>query len=92
MRWLRVCCRAPRGPRRPTAGCYAPRFGLYSVDVATDPTLTRHPTDAVAAYATLTHNGGVPADYRPTHPPVPCSQVDPPASCDEPVTVPPAAS
>ncbi|ATL68272.1 family 1 glycosylhydrolase [Nocardia terpenica] len=73
-------------------GSYAPRFGLYTVDATTDPTLTRHPTDAVAAYATLTHNGGVPADYRPTHPPVPCSQVDPPASCDEPVTVAPAAS
>ncbi|BCK55736.1 family 1 glycosylhydrolase [Nocardia wallacei] len=70
-------------------GSYAPRFGLYTVDAEQDPTLTRHPTDAVEAYATLTRTGGVPADYRPTRGPVECSQVDPPASCDEPVTVDP---
>jgi beta-glucosidase len=34
-------------------GTYEPRFGLYTVDVLTDPTLTRHPTDAVATYAAL---------------------------------------
>ncbi|NUR27841.1 MAG: glycoside hydrolase family 1 protein, partial [Catenulispora sp.] len=31
-------------------GSYTPRFGLYTVDVKTDPTLARRPTDAVAAY------------------------------------------
>ncbi|WP_019926460.1 family 1 glycosylhydrolase [Nocardia sp. BMG111209] len=69
-------------------GSYTPRFGLYTVDVDTDPTLTRHPTDAVTTYATLTRDGGVPADYHPTRPPVPCSLVDPPTSCDDPVHIP----
>jgi beta-glucosidase len=68
-------------------GSYTPRFGLYTVDVDTDPTLTRRPTDAVAAYAALTRSGGVPAGYRPTRPPVPCSKVDPPSSCDKPVVL-----
>ena len=31
-------------------GSYTPRFGMYTVDVRTDPALTRRPTDAVAAY------------------------------------------
>ena len=31
-------------------GSYRPRFGLYSIDVVGDPTLTRVPTDAVATY------------------------------------------
>ncbi len=31
-------------------GSYEPRFGLYTVDVRTDPTLTRRPTDGVDAY------------------------------------------
>ena len=31
-------------------GSYTPRFGLYTVDVRNDPTLTRRPTDGVAAY------------------------------------------
>lgn len=31
-------------------GTYNPRFGLYTVDVVTDPTLTRKPTDAVEPY------------------------------------------
>ncbi|MBB5916352.1 beta-glucosidase [Nocardia transvalensis] len=70
-------------------GSYAPRFGLYTVDVLGDPSLTRHPTDAVEVYATLARSGGNPATYRPSRPPVECSQVDPPASCDEPVTVDP---
>ncbi|MGX1770668.1 family 1 glycosylhydrolase [Nocardia brasiliensis] len=69
-------------------GSYTPRFGLYTVDVLTDPTLTRKPTDAVAAYTRITREGGVPADYRPTRAPQPCSLVDPPASCTDPVTVP----
>ncbi|WP_374229920.1 glycoside hydrolase family 1 protein [Rhodococcus sp. F64268] len=34
-------------------GDYTPRFGLYSVDVQTDPNLTRRPTDAVETYRTI---------------------------------------
>ena len=62
-------------------GSYSPRFGLYTVDVKTDPTLTRHPTDAVAAYKDLIANGGVAAAYVPTRPPVFCSIVDLLDSC-----------
>ncbi|MET8779179.1 family 1 glycosylhydrolase [Nocardia sp. NPDC004654] len=69
-------------------GSYTPRFGLYTVDVLTDPTLTRRPTDAVAAYRTITSHGGVPADYLPTRLPKECSFVDALASCADPVTVP----
>ncbi|WP_280217058.1 family 1 glycosylhydrolase [Nocardia neocaledoniensis] len=69
-------------------GSYAARFGLYTVDVLTDPTLARKPTDAVAAYRAITAAGGVPAGYRPTRGPAPCSLVDLPTSCTDPVTVP----
>ncbi|MCM6777111.1 family 1 glycosylhydrolase [Nocardia sp. CDC159] len=69
-------------------GSYAPRFGLYRVDVTTDRTLTRRATDAVGAYAEIIERGGVPADYLPTRPPVPHSQVDPPSSYEDPVTLP----
>ncbi|MEU7146123.1 family 1 glycosylhydrolase [Nocardia sp. NPDC046473] len=69
-------------------GSYDLRFGLYTVDVATDPTLTRKPTDAVAAYRVITASGGVPGNYRPTRPPAACSFVDIPSSCTDPVTVP----
>ncbi|MEU7140375.1 family 1 glycosylhydrolase [Nocardia sp. NPDC046473] len=69
-------------------GSYTPRFGLYTVDVLTDPSLTRRPTDAVPAYTDITRAGGVPADYRPTHAPQPCSLVDAAASCLDPLTVP----
>jgi beta-glucosidase len=31
-------------------GSYRPRFGLYSVDVVGDPSLTRVPTEAVETY------------------------------------------
>lgn len=34
-------------------GSYRPRFGLYSVDVVGDPTLTRVPTDAVETFKTV---------------------------------------
>ncbi|RMI33500.1 family 1 glycosylhydrolase [Nocardia stercoris] len=70
-------------------GSYAPRFGLYTVDVGADPQLIRKPTDAVEAYATLSRAGGVPAGYTPTRAPVPCSQVDPPDSCDDAVSAAP---
>ncbi|WP_227999683.1 family 1 glycosylhydrolase [Nocardia australiensis] len=69
-------------------GSYRPRFGLYTVDVLTDPTLTRRPTDAVAAYSGITRAGGVNPDYRPTRAPAACSFVDAIASCADPVTVP----
>ncbi|WP_194818646.1 family 1 glycosylhydrolase [Nocardia sp. XZ_19_385] len=69
-------------------GSYTPRFGLYTVDVLTDPALTRKPTDAVPAYAAITRAGGVPARYRPTRAPKTCSFVDALASCLDPVTIP----
>ncbi|MVU75759.1 family 1 glycosylhydrolase [Nocardia sp. ET3-3] len=69
-------------------GSYTPRFGLYTVDVLTDPTLTRRPTDAVPAYTAITRDGGVPADYRPTRAPSACSLVDAVESCTDPVAVP----
>ncbi|MGV9665983.1 family 1 glycosylhydrolase [Nocardia niigatensis] len=68
-------------------GSYSPRFGLYTVDVTTDPSLTRHPTDAVGAYREITTSGGVPADYLPTRAPALCSIQDLPSSCLDPVTV-----
>lgn len=46
-------------------GDYRNRFGLYSVDVATDPTLTRKATDAVPTLRRLVKEGGVPEDYVP---------------------------
>ncbi|MEU5410517.1 family 1 glycosylhydrolase [Nocardia asteroides] len=69
-------------------GSYAPRFGLYTVDVAYDPGLTRRPTDAVAAYRAITAADGVPPDYRPTRDPALCSVVTPLDSCLRPVSVP----
>ncbi|MGY1943676.1 family 1 glycosylhydrolase [Nocardia asiatica] len=66
-------------------GSYTPRFGLYTVDVRTDPTLTRRPTDAVGAYTQIIAAGGVPDNYRPTRGPAICLFVDPPASCTTPV-------
>jgi beta-glucosidase len=66
-------------------GSYTSRFGLYQVDVRTDPTLTRQPTDAVAAYRDITSDGGVRSDYRPTRPAQFCSLVDAPTSCSQPV-------
>ncbi|MEC3956595.1 family 1 glycosylhydrolase [Nocardia sp. CDC153] len=69
-------------------GSYSPRFGLYTVNVLTDPSLTRHPTDAVDAYRAITHDGGVGAGYAPTRPPTTCSLVDALDSCADPVTAP----
>ena len=68
-------------------GSYTPRFGLYTVDVLTDPSLTRRPTDAVPMYTGLVRDGGVPAHYRPTREPVPCSLVGGAASCLDPVEI-----
>ncbi|APE35270.1 glycoside hydrolase family 1 [Nocardia mangyaensis] len=69
-------------------GSYTPRFGLYTVDVLTDPALIRRPTDAVAAYREIATTGGVAAGYRPTRPPAACSLVHLPTSCTDPVSVP----
>lgn len=46
-------------------GSYRPRFGLYRVDVNTDPDLVRHPTPAVRTYRTLIARGGVTSNYTP---------------------------
>ncbi len=46
-------------------GSYTPRFGLYTVNVQTDPALTRIPTAAVPAYEEAIRARGMPADYRP---------------------------
>lgn len=66
-------------------GSYTPRFGLYQVDATSDPSLTRRPTPAVAAYSEIIANAGVPANYRPTRPADFCSLVDAPTSCSQPV-------
>jgi beta-glucosidase len=62
-------------------GSYTPRFGLYTVDVKTDPTLTRVPTPAVDAYRAIIADGGVPASYQPSRKPTFCSLVDGVVSC-----------
>ncbi|WP_309234467.1 family 1 glycosylhydrolase [Nocardia sp. XZ_19_385] len=67
---------------------YTPRFGLYTVDVRTDPGLERRPTDAVDTYRRIIATGGVPTGYVPVRAPSDCALVDPPASCDSPVKVP----
>ena len=50
-------------------GSYSPRFGLYTVNVLTDPRLVRHPTAAVATYRQLIHDRGVPTGFAPTERP-----------------------
>jgi beta-glucosidase len=62
-------------------GSYTPRFGLYTVDVKTDPALTRVPTPAVDAYREIIDHEGVPASYQPSREPTFCSLVDGIASC-----------
>jgi beta-glucosidase len=52
-------------------GSYKPRFGLYSVDVAHDPTLKRRPTAAVPVFRRLVRDRGVAAGYRLTTKPDP---------------------
>ncbi|MGW4247904.1 family 1 glycosylhydrolase, partial [Nocardia sp. NPDC004722] len=69
-------------------GSYTPRFGLYTVDVKTDPSLTRRPTDAVDAYRAIAHDAGVPPGYRPTRPATTCSLVDALDSCADPAAAP----
>ncbi|MFF0609313.1 family 1 glycosylhydrolase [Nocardia tengchongensis] len=62
-------------------GSYEPRFGLYTVNVTSDPSLTRVPTPAVDTYRSIITHGGVAADYRPVHPATECSLVDILDSC-----------
>jgi beta-glucosidase len=50
-------------------GSYTPRFGLYTVNVLTDPRLIRHPTGAVATYRNLIRNRGVPRGFVPAERP-----------------------
>ncbi|GAB3155949.1 family 1 glycosylhydrolase [Amycolatopsis stemonae] len=69
-------------------GSYQPRFGLYTVDAATDPALTRRPTDAVATYRQLIDGHGVPAGFTPVRPPGFCSVVDGLGSCLDPARYP----
>jgi beta-glucosidase len=49
-------------------GSYAPRFGLYTVNVLKDPALKRIPTAAVPAYKEVIRNNGVGPGYRPVQP------------------------
>ena len=62
-------------------GSYTPRFGLYTVDVKTDPKLgraaRRRPSRRIA---TSSPTSGVPDDYMPSRPPTFCSLVDGPVS------------
>lgn len=67
-------------------GSYAPRFGLYTVNVLTDPTLRRIPTPAVPAYRADIARGGVPVGYQLSRPVQPCSLVDGLSSCLDPVS------
>ncbi|AYF75854.1 glycoside hydrolase family 1 protein [Nocardia yunnanensis] len=66
-------------------GSYSPRFGLYTVDVTSDPSLARRPTAAVGAYHDIIGAGGVGAGYVPTRAPAFCSLQDLPSSCVNPV-------
>lgn len=66
-------------------GSYTPRFGLYLVDVKTDPTLTRRPTAAVKAFREIAEANGVAPHYRPSRPAQFCSLVAAPSSCIDPV-------
>jgi beta-glucosidase len=71
-------------------GSYRARFGLYTVDVRTDPALTRRPTDAVATYRSIIANRGVPTGYVPVKRPAWCSVEDPIATCLGTTATPPA--
>ncbi|MBW8485209.1 family 1 glycosylhydrolase [Actinomadura parmotrematis] len=72
-------------------GSYRPRFGLYTVNVRTDPALVRRPTDAVAAYRSIIAARGVPSGYVPKRRPGWCSIEDPVATCLGTTPTPPAA-
>lgn len=65
-------------------GDYTPRFGLYQVDVLSDPSLERKATSGVDAYREVIEQGGLPADYRPVLPLAFCSASTIPDSCINP--------
>lgn len=67
-------------------GSYTPRYGLYQVEVLTDPSLARVARPGVAAYRDVVVNGGVAEGYRPVLPGnhLLCSLSDPPYSCVQP--------
>ncbi|MDL4772925.1 MULTISPECIES: glycoside hydrolase family 1 protein [Thermomonosporaceae] len=71
-------------------GSYRPRFGLYTVDVLTDPELKRRPTDGVPVYRSIIANRGVPGGYVPKRKPGWCSIEDPIATCFGTPATPPA--
>jgi beta-glucosidase len=50
-------------------GSYAPRFGLYTVNVRSDRRLMRHPTAAVATYRHLINARGLPSSFHPAERP-----------------------
>ncbi|MBB1037329.1 glycoside hydrolase family 1 protein [Dietzia natronolimnaea] len=68
-------------------GTYDSRFGLYQVDVLTDPALERRPTSGVDAYRDVIAGGGVPEGYRPVLPVGTCSLGTIPDTCLRPVDV-----
>ena len=68
-------------------GRYDSRFGLYRVDVRTDPTLERVPTSGVDAYREVIARGGVGEGYRPVLPVGTCSLGTIPDTCLAPVDV-----
>ena len=66
-------------------GDYSARFGLWTVDVKNDPTLTRHATPAVEEYRRIIANGGAEGPlYRQ---PAVCSFAALPESCLSPAAV-----
>lgn len=67
-------------------GDYDPRFGLWSVDVKHDPTLTRRATPAVEEYRTIVRNGGVDPAKGLHRQPAICSFDSLPDSCLHPVS------
>ncbi len=52
-------------------GSYSARFGLYTVNVRTDPRLVRRPTAAVGTYRHLIDSRGLPGGFRPAERPTP---------------------
>ncbi|MEO3782265.1 family 1 glycosylhydrolase [Actinocorallia sp. B10E7] len=70
-------------------GSYRPRFGLYTVDVESDPALERRPTEAVAAYRGIIRRNGLPAGYVPVKEPARCSLPALVTTCLSPPETPP---
>lgn len=54
-------------------GSYRPRFGLYQVDVLSDPDLVRKETDGVPAYRAVVADGGVHSGYQLSKAPQGCN-------------------